>query len=1403
MRRWRIIGWVAGATVALLAFAFVGLQTAPGKALLASLVSSKQLKVSGLTGFFPTDLGVAHIELADDQGTWLTIEYARLGWSFASLFNGRLRVDVLSAERIDVARPPQPDKKKPDEGGGSLSLPVGVDLKSLSVPDLHLGAALAGGVDSHWTLQGSGLLAADRGESRLVLDATRSDGPSGHLKVNLQFLLDRFFIDGDIAGDEAGNGVAAAVLGRPDLDRVSFKLTAKGERDAGTMKLDLAAGDALTSKGSVDWHRDGTSTGLSVHLAAQAPGLPDSPIARLLRAPVTADAEASLSDAGVWSLRTAAVVLGPARLEASGTYDIQKDALEGSATLTADEAGALADLGSVTWRNLRLEVKAQASGLQGAAQSSVKGSATLSGSADDVAPTNLGERAPPPGHVDLSGKVALQNGRLVVDALDVTSPLANVKVSGSYGMNDREGDGKVTVDFGDLGGFSSLAAMPLAGNGRLEFDLHLRAPGSRVAWQGTLNELSLPGVPADVAHPSIALKGAANLRPDGSWQIDGAQISNDALSLDVTGQGRPQDSGTQGEVNLTLSLPRMAAVAPDVAGSAKARAKLTLKKGGGDLHATLDLDGLSRGGIDSHHLALAADATLEGKAARGSLKVDGDLANQPLALSGSFSQQADGSLSVPSAEGHWASASLDVKDLTVTPKGATGSGHLKMAKLQDLSPLVGEEVAGSLDVDLATEPDAAGKLRLALRGEGLRGGGAGVGRLQLDATVSDPLGAAATDAMLKTERLSGVADIGSAQATLKGDRHAFDLALKAAGGSTAANLTAKVEPDASQTVVTLQRFDGRQQGIDIALAAPTRLTIAGGRIAIAPTSLRLGGCSVALNGTVDPTASDLKVEIKALPLSLVEKVAPGTGLDGSLQASARVTGALAVPRVQATYAVTGVRLKRPETALLPALGLHGTATLVDRQTTFDAIVGTAGNTKLALKGKATLPQGSAPLNATVALSGTMDLAPFAPALGDGVRNLGGTLRPDLTLTLAGKAMTGSGTLSLSGAALTLPASGMRLSNGQANIALQGGTLQLQKLSFQTARNGELSGTGTVRLDPAQGFPVDLSIASQRALVANRPDLMASVSSDIKVSGNTNDGFEVRGPITIDRAEIAIGLSSAGNYPVLPVREINGKKPVDAALAPPPKPAASPSGTPIRLALDIKAPQAVFVRGRGLNAEVGGQFKVTGDPGKPAVQGSLTLRRGTFDMVGHRLDFTRGNVALMSATTIDPQLDFAATTNVQSTTIEVDITGTAREPKFALTSSPALPQDEAMAILLFGKPSAALSPVEILTAAQAVSELTSGSPVGSGFLGRLRKSTGLDQLSVEQSSASPGSSSSPSPSLQGGRYVAPGIYVGAEQGTSGTSSRGVVEVEVLKHTKIVGAVGTDSNDRIGAKMEWDY
>ena len=131
---------------------------------------------------------------------------------------------------------------------------------------------------------------------------------------------------------------------------------------------------------------------------------------------------------------------------------------------------------------------------------------------------------------------------------------------------------------------------------------------------------------------------------------------------------------------------------------------------------------------------------------------------------------------------------------------------------------------------------------------------------------------------------------------------------------------------------------------------------------------------------------------RALPLSLIDAFAPGTNLDGTLQAKLRVQGSMDAPLIDGTYNVAGLRLRRPEAALVPPLNVQGSGSLMGRQASIDARLAAAA-TNLTLKGKATLPRGAAPLSGSAAIGGTMDLAPFAPLLGNDIRNVTGRLRP--------------------------------------------------------------------------------------------------------------------------------------------------------------------------------------------------------------------------------------------------------------------------------------------------------------------------------------------------------------------------------------------------------------------------
>src|SRR5208283_3630511 len=140
-----------------------------------------------------------------------------------------------------------------------------------------------------------------------------------------------------------------------------------------------------------------------------------------------------------------------------------------------------------------------------------------------------------------------------------------------------------------------------------------------------------------------------------------------------------------------------------------------------------------------------------------------------------------------------------------------------------------------------------------------------------------------------------------------------------------------------------------------------------------------------------------------------------------------------------------------------------------------------------------------------------------------------------------------------------------------------------------------------------------------------------------------------------------------------------------------------------LALTVSAANRVFVRGRGLNVEVGGGIHVAGSARDPQVTGGFDLLRGSLSLLGRRMNFTHGRVTFHGD--VIPDLNFVAETSAADITARISVTGPASKPAFALTSSPSLPEDEILARILFQKSSGSLSPFQALELASAVATLS--------------------------------------------------------------------------------------------------
>jgi translocation and assembly module TamB len=70
--------------------------------------------------------------------------------------------------------------------------------------------------------------------------------------------------------------------------------------------------------------------------------------------------------------------------------------------------------------------------------------------------------------------------------------------------------------------------------------------------------------------------------------------------------------------------------------------------------------------------------------------------------------------------------------------------------------------------------------------------------------------------------------------------------------------------------------------------------------------------------------------------------------------------------------------------------------------------------------------------------------------------------------------------------------------------------------------------------------------------------------------------------------------------------------------------AEPAGTRgVTLNLTIEAPQQIFVRGRGLDAELGGRVRLTGRMSALVADGAFEMNRGRLDIFTQRITSTAG------------------------------------------------------------------------------------------------------------------------------------------------------------------------------------
>lgn len=916
----------------------------------------------------------------------------------------------------------------------------------------------------------------------------------------------------------------------------------------------------------------------------------------------------------------------------------------------------------------------------------------------------------------------------------------------------------------------------------------------------------LAGLPQDVP---LSVKGESK-GPLDNWhaRLDAAAGTalTMAANIEVRRDGTSHRIGVQGKVEAGENAP---AGLFDILGARAAFGLQADRSGSGDLS-------LNR-------------VTLETSDMRVAIMPETFTTQTPVSITGTVSKILDGPLSVAmrvEPDRSWFAAGLGVTlsgkaealetsvgfAAAVSP-GDPGVTLVKGARLSAGSVTLAGDVRiadgivdGQLDVqarnmhdlsriaDLDMEGDTRGTIRL-LSEEGRQVARVDMTstRLRLDTTtmtkprvvgrIREPFGRLSFELdMISPSVDAGGFVLEGAQASAKGALAALDVTVKGLHNGAAMIAQGRLKVDHAPRRIALNALSLTKDKREARLATPTAIEIVRGGVRISRARLSAGKGELSLSGKAG-REMDLTLTPSALPLWVAGLITEPPPLDGLVSGMVHMRGPARERR--ADFDLKLADLSGDAVRQAPAKLVVIAKGTTDRNgVTLKAdLVGARGAT---LRASGRVPfDSAAPLS--IEANGDADLAMANAWFGaTGERATGRlSLMARLTGTLAAPRVAGQGTIR--DGFFRSPAAGLELRGISARFEGSERRLVLTSLEAKAPNGGSVSARGSITISRSAGFPVDLSVSARKAQLVSTDVTTLTTTLEARVTGALMNTPRVTGTVDIGRWDIRLPERLA--RPLTPIQVSHINAPAGFVAGSNSDGDGPDSAFNASLDLDVRAPREVFVRGQGVDAEFGGNAKLSGSIENPAARGRLDLRRGSITLLSQRIMITRGTVQFLGD--VEPVLDIAGGVTKNGVSATVSVKGRASDPQIALTSVPSLPQDEILSRLLFSKQTTQLSPFEAAQLAEAVGKW-SGLTDGPNILDRLRTALGIDALSAI-------TDESGTTSVSAGRYIGRGVFVGVSQAAGGSAT---VDVDITDEIKLRGEAGANGT-KVGVAAEWEY
>lgn len=351
------------------------------------------------------------------------------------------------------------------------------------------------------------------------------------------------------------------------------------------------------------------------------------------------------------------------------------------------------------------------------------------------------------------------------------------------------------------------------------------------------------------------------------------------------------------------------------------------------------------------------------------------------------------------------------------------------------------------------------------------------------------------------------------------------------------------------------------------------------------------------------------------------------------------------------------------------------------------------------------------LNASA--DGFVDFALLQLFLDNDVQKISGQMNVNLAVSGKPEKPDLQGDIELKSAAFSDRMLGVSTNNIAMNIAFKNQLATVTKGLIEFEESGNVTITGNA--DWGKEL-LDLGVKINRASLVNQAAVQGLFSGGIDIKGALLTP-DVKGEITINSLDVnldQLAMSSVDRIDVTKVNTLDEK----------PEPPAAKGEAPY-IDIKVNAANNMSIRGYGMDAELGGTVGVRGKTHSIETIGSFNLIRGQVEWLSQRFILSDVNVALANSAV---SLLVKGSADVDDYTYNIDMTGTIDDMDIKLSSVPALPDDEILARIMFGKPIQQMTAVQAIRLAAAVNSLRSGGP---SIVNSQREKLGLDALSIDQ------------------------------------------------------------------------